>query len=109
MSLGSVWAPIVLAYEDRFKVAVLITGGVAFEKAAGTAPRVKAPVLLLGGRYDYMLPVETSQRPLMKLLGTPDADKRHVIFDAGHLPLPRAEVIRETLAWLDRYQGRGPR
>jgi hypothetical protein len=51
---------------------------------------------------------ETSQRPLMKLLGTPDADTRHVIFEAGHLPLPRAEVVRETLAWLDRYQGRGP-
>ena len=79
------------------------------ERGAGNAPRVKVPVLLLGGRYDYMIPVETAQRPLMKLLGTPEVDKRHVIFEAGHLPLPRAEVIRETLDWLDRYQGRGSR
>ncbi len=60
--------------------------------------------LLLGGRYDYIFPVETRQKPLMDLLATPDEDKHHVIFEAGHLPLPRADMIRETLEWLDRYQ-----
>ena len=67
--------------------------------------RITVPVLLLAGRYDYIFPVETSQVPFMDLLGTPDKDKRHVVFEAGHLPLPRSELIRETLEWLDRYQG----
>jgi hypothetical protein len=40
-----------------------------------------------------------------ELIATPEKHKRHVIFEAGHLPLPRAELIRETLGWLDRYQG----
>ena len=61
--------------------------------------------LLLAGRYDYICLVETSHVAFMDLLGTPDKDKRHVVFEAGHLPLPRSEMIRETLAWLDRYQG----
>ena len=68
-------------------------------------PRAVLPVLMLGGRYDFIFPVETSQKPLFKLLGTPARDKRLVIFEnAGHVP-PRIELIREVLDWLDRYLG----
>jgi pimeloyl-ACP methyl ester carboxylesterase len=105
LSLGGFWGPVTLAYEDRFRVAIFIAGGLAGSMAASTAPRVTVPVLLLGGRYDYMVPVDTSQKALFDLLGTPAELKRRVIFEAGHLPLPRADVIRETLEWLDRYQG----
>ena len=63
------------------------------------------PVLLLSGRHDYVFPYDTSQRPLFELLGTPASEKRHVVFDAGHDPLPRSQVIREILAWLDKYLG----
>jgi hypothetical protein len=59
---------------------------------------------MLNGRSDYFYPLETSQLPLYRSLGTPAQDKRHVLFDSGHL-LPRNEVIRETLDWLDRYLG----
>jgi hypothetical protein len=31
-------------------------------------------------------------------------DRRHVIYEAGHIP-PQEEVIRESLAWLDKYLG----
>jgi hypothetical protein len=31
--------------------------------------------------------------------------KRHVVHEAGNSPLPRVELIKETLAWLDKYQG----
>jgi pimeloyl-ACP methyl ester carboxylesterase len=61
------------------------------------------PVLMLNGRYDHIFPLETSQKPLFALLGTPPADKRHVIYDAGHFPLPRNEWIPEALAWLEKY------
>ncbi len=106
LSLGSVTAPLMLATEPRFKLAVLLAGGLSSGRTTSRmVPRVTVPVLLLAGRYDYIFPVETRQMPLMDLLGTPEKEKRHVIFEAGHLPLPRAEVIRETLEWLDRYQG----
>ena len=49
---------------------------------------------------------ERSVRHLRALLGTPAAAKRHVVYDAGHDPLPRSQVIREILAWLDLYLGK---
>ena len=105
LSLGSREAPIMLVYEDRFRVAVLLAGGVGRDDfTSRLVPRVTVPLLLLSGRYDYIFPVETRQTPFMDLLGTPEEDKRHVVFAAGHLPLPRAEMIRETLEWLDRFQ-----
>jgi pimeloyl-ACP methyl ester carboxylesterase len=51
-------------------------------------PRIKQPVLLLNGRFDHYFPVETSQRPFFRLLGTPPAQKRQVIADGGHF-VPR--------------------
>jgi len=61
------------------------------------------PVLMLNGRYDSVLPVDKSQKPMFKLLGTPEKDKRHILFDSGHLP--REYVNEETLKWMDRYLG----
>jgi dienelactone hydrolase len=102
--------PQLLAVEDRFKAAVLYSGGFYLTKTLPEvdpihfAPRVKLPVLMLNGRSDFFAPVETAQEPLYRLLGTPPPDKRHVIFESGHV-LPQNEVIRETLDWLDRYLG----
>jgi dienelactone hydrolase len=108
LSLGSSAAPTMLASEPRFKSAVLIAGGMSGSTTSTNSrmvSRITVPVLLLAGRYDYIFPHETSQQPFMALLGTPAKDKRHVVYEAGHLPLPRSELIRETLEWLDRYQG----
>jgi len=41
---------------------------------------------------------------MFRLLGTPDKDKRHVVFDSGHV-LPPDLLIKEVLDWLDRYLG----
>ena len=103
---GGAWiAPVTLAAEDRFKVAVLIGGGLYRKLTAPWLHRVATPVLLLGGRYDSTFPIESTQKPFMDLLGTPEEHKRHVIYEeAGHLPLPRGPMIKETLDWLDRYQ-----
>jgi hypothetical protein len=41
------------------------------------------------------------------LLGTPEKDKRHVVFDAAHdVSLMSAEMNREMLGWLDKYLGK---
>jgi fermentation-respiration switch protein FrsA (DUF1100 family) len=67
--------------------------------------KVDIPVLMLNGQFDNLGPLETSVRPFYALLGTAEPDKRHVVAEGGHF-VPRALLIRETLDWLDRYQGR---
>ena len=49
-------------------------------------------------------PVETSQEPFFRRLGTREADKRYVLYSGGHV-LPRTQLIAESLAWLDKYLG----
>ena len=66
--------------------------------------RVKIPVLMLNGRYDAIEPLETAQLPMLQLLGTPEGQKRHVVYDSGH-GLPRNESIKEILNWLDEHLG----
>jgi hypothetical protein len=41
---------------------------------------------------------------MFRLLGTPPHDKRHVVFESAH-NVPRNDVIREVLTWMDRYWG----
>jgi hypothetical protein len=41
---------------------------------------------------------------MFNLLGTPKNDKNLIIYDAGHL-VPRTDLIKETLAWYDKYLG----
>ena len=75
---------------------------------AGITPsrraRIKIPMLMLNGRYDDYFPVETSQIPMFRLLGTPAEQKEHRVYEAGHL-VPRNEMTRQSLVWYDRYLG----
>ncbi len=110
ISWGSALAPIMLSVDDRVKVAVLVGGGLEFQKTLpevdplNFAPHVRIPVLMVNGRYDYFFPVETSHVPFFRLFGTPEKDKRDVIFDSGHVP-PNDLLIKEALDWFDRYLG----
>ena len=88
----------------RLKLAILHSGGFTYRglpaeaDAVNYAPRIRIPVLMLNGRHDYVLPSETSQKPLFQMLGTPAADKRYSA-EAGHDPLPRSQFIRESLSF----------
>ncbi len=110
VSEGGRVASVMLALENRFRTAVLIAPGFSQWKQLpevreiNFAPRVKLPVLMVNGRYDFVFPVENAQEPMFRWLGTPDKDKRRVVFESGHVP-PRNDVIRETLNWLDQYLG----
>jgi hypothetical protein len=73
--------------------------------AVNYLPRNHTPTLLIGGRTDYLVPVESHQEPLIRLLAVAPQDKRHVILSSGHELFPFDRVIKETLAWLDRYLG----
>lgn len=110
-SLGAILLSSAPAIENRIKVTVLIAGGYS----AGDNPpevsvltfvrRVTTPVLTINGRYDYLFPVETAQKPFFDLFGTAPEDRRHILLNAGHGGLPRTEIINETLSWLDKYLG----
>ena len=109
-SWGGAMGSVLPAVEDRIKVCVLIVPGFSLQKSLpevdelNFAPRVKIPVLMLNGRFDFFFPVETSQLPMFRLLGTPKEHKRHVVYETGH-NIPRHELIKETIDWLDRYLG----
>ncbi|MET0552672.1 MAG: protein kinase [Vicinamibacteria bacterium] len=100
-----------LALDDRLKVGVVHAGGLESAHVPAEidplnfAPRVREPFLLLNGRYDSGYPVEILQKPLVRLLGTPAKDKRHVLVDSGHSVARSLERMRETVDWLDRYLG----
>jgi hypothetical protein len=60
----------------------------------------------VNGREDFWFPVEMSQIPMFKLLGTADKDKRHVTVEGGHADfIHQRDVIQQVLDWLDRYLG----
>src|SRR5688500_12426136 len=110
VSLGGNRSSIILAVEQRFKTAVLWSGGLPLGSYVpevdpfNYTPRVKTPVILLNGRDDFTFPIETSQQPLYRLLGTPEADKAHKLYDGGHV-FPFSRMIKDSLDWLDKYLG----
>jgi hypothetical protein len=61
---------------------------------------------MINGEFDFFFPVATSQKPLYDLLGAPEEHKKYVVYRGGH-SVPQVELIREQLAWLDRYQDAG--
>jgi dienelactone hydrolase len=109
-SWGAGVAPLLLAVEPRIKMALLIVGGLYLQPALPEADpvhfarRVRIPVLMLNGRFDFFFPTESSQEPMFTLLGTPADRKRRVVYDTSHT-IPRTELIRETVEWMDRYLG----
>jgi predicted Ser/Thr protein kinase len=114
VSMGSADGVIVATLlQNRLKTIVFLDGGYFLQQPppgidqADFVPRIKKPVLMVNGRYDYTFPLETSQEPMFRMLGTPAAEKSHIVLDTPHdVTQQRAILIREVLAWLDRYLGR---
>ncbi len=110
LSWGAALGPIMTATNARIRVNLFLGGGLEQQKTLpecdplNFAPRVKQPTLMVNGRYDYFFPTATSQDPLFRNLGAASTDKKHVIFEAGHVP-PNDLVMKEVLAWLDKYLG----
>jgi eukaryotic-like serine/threonine-protein kinase len=114
VSMGSADGVIIATLlQDRLKTAILLDGGYFLgapppgADQANFAPRMKKPVLMVNGRYDFTFPVEKAQDPLFRMLGTPEADKRHVILETPHdVTEDRGQLTRVVLDWLDHYLGR---
>jgi dipeptidyl aminopeptidase/acylaminoacyl peptidase len=100
-----------MAIEPRFKAGVLVLAGIWLNpnhlpETIGSSylPRITIPVVMLNGKYDQTFPLETSQKPFFELLGTPPEHKKMILYNEGH-SLPRNEMIKESLNWLDTYLG----
>jgi len=110
LSWGGGLGAIMPAVEKRIKANVLYVAGLGFQHALPEADeinyigRVKQPTLILNGELDFFFPAETSQRPMFELLGTPAEHKKRLVYPGGH-SVPRTEMIKESLDWLDRYLG----
>jgi predicted esterase len=109
-SRGAALAPMMLAFEPRFKTAVLIAGGLPLNQPAPEVDplnflsRIHIPVLMVNGRNDFTRPYATAQVPMLKFLGTSAKDKHLEVFDSGHAP-PVTPTAKVVLEWLDRYLG----
>ena len=113
LSLGASVGALATTLETRFRSSVLFGTGFypAYftpERPAETRPhnflpRMQTPTLLVGGRYDFQIPLESAQKPFFDMIGTPS--KKHVVFDGGHVPTEFNDVIREILAWTDQWMG----
>ena len=112
LSMGALSSPYLLMSEPRIKSNILWSGGLLHRPGnvqeanllAGVVQRISVPTLMLNGQYDYIISYN-SQQMLFDLLGTNPADKKHVVFDAGHFGWPIGEFVKENLDWLDTYLG----
>ncbi|WP_019671195.1 SUMF1/EgtB/PvdO family nonheme iron enzyme [Eudoraea adriatica] len=109
-SWGGFMGGIIPAIEKRIKAIVLNVGGIQMNRALPEVdqlnylPRVTQPILMLNGKHDMFFPLETSQKPMYDLLGTPARDKKRIVYESGHL-VPRTDFVKETLLWFDQYLG----
>ena len=113
VSQGSAEGVIFLALEDRFQAAVFLDGGFFLmppapgADQADFAPRMKAPVLMVNGKYDYTFPPDQAQIPMFQMIGTAPADKFRKVLETPHdVTELKPELSREVLRFLDKYLGR---
>ena len=99
--------------QARLKTAIFLDGGYFLEtpepggNQAEFTPRIKNPVLMVNGRYDFTFSLEKSQNPMFEMLGTPAADKRHLVLNTPHdVTEQRPLLVKAVLDWLDHYLGR---
>ena len=111
VSWGGYMANILLAIDDRVQSATLYVAGLCFQRSKKEVesylytPRITMPVLMLNGEFDQFFPLESSQIPMFKLLGTPEEDKKHYVSKTGHF-VPGDVLITEHLGWLKKYENK---
>jgi dienelactone hydrolase len=110
VSMGAALGVNFAAVEDRIKTVIMLDGGFYNEKPLpGTdqvdfAPRLKAPVLLIAGRFDWIF---LGKDALLRMLGARAEDKKVVLLDTAHdVSEKRADMVREVVGWLDKYLGK---
>ncbi|MDG2020205.1 MAG: SUMF1/EgtB/PvdO family nonheme iron enzyme, partial [SAR86 cluster bacterium] len=107
MSYGALFNTHTLLFENRYKGAILYVGGVfptypPLVDGINHMPRIGTPFLMLNGEQDYLVP-KSAAMYFYQSTGTPEKDKKIVFYDSGHWPLPRNQMIKETLDFIKKY------
>lgn len=114
LSYGASQLPVLAVGEERLKAAALASVGLYFDRNRlpeadpfNFLSHFQIPTLMMNGRSDFDFPLETSIRPMFRLLGAPEKDKRQAIWEGSHGDLKEGSLIaiKETLDWFDRYLG----
>jgi predicted Ser/Thr protein kinase len=109
VSLGATLGLRLTALDDRLKASVLLGTGLTSAPYPpetdpfNFVPRIRVPTLLINGNRDFSYPLETSQKPLFRLLGA--REKHLASFEGGHIAVRVHGVMRVVLDWLDKYLG----
>jgi hypothetical protein len=109
-SAGSRLGLILGAVETRYRAFVFVGAGLspadrgisAAANPINFAPHIRAPKLIVQGRYDEDTPARTQSGPLFKLLPEP---KWMTLYDGGHVPSIEV-IMNATSAWLEKQLGR---
>ena len=111
-SWGGILGSIIPAIEERIKISIIDAGGLKpWQKKTKSevdfinyVSRVTIPTLMLNGRFDANVPYDYCTKPMFDLLGTPAKNKKLITYETDHI-IPRKDLIKESLAWLDLYFG----
>ena len=108
MSFGALFNTHSLLFENRYKAAILYVGGSfptypPLSDGLNHLPRIRTPFLMLNGEQDYLVP-KAAAMFFYNLTGTLPKDKKIIFYDSGHWPLPRNQMIRETLDFIEKYK-----
>jgi hypothetical protein len=109
-SAGSILGLVIGAFDQRYRTFIFVGAGIpatyrtiaAAANPINFAGSIRAPKLLLQGRYDEDTPLRTATEPLFKLLAEP---KRLLLYDGGHVPSVEV-TMSNTSGWLDEQMGR---
>jgi formylglycine-generating enzyme required for sulfatase activity/dienelactone hydrolase len=109
-SSGAQIGLILAAIETRYRAVVIMSAGLPISYIPFTAhvnpinfaSHIRAPKLIVQGRYDENTPLRTAAEPLFKLLPEP---KRLFIYDGGHVPAVEV-TMKAASGWLDDTLGR---
>ena len=109
-SAGAQLGLILAAVETRYRAVVMVGAGlpsayvgtIAEANPLNFASHVRAPKLIVQGRYDEDTNLRTAADPLFSLLAEP---KKRVIYEGGHVP--NVELLMGVASpWLDETLGR---
>ena len=108
-SQGASEGLIFAALDARYRAVVLMAGGMWPTRAdalpevryANFVPYIRAPKLMLNGRYDEVHPLATLIEPALRLMREP---KKLVLYDGSHTP-PVEIAVPTINGWLDETLG----
>jgi dipeptidyl aminopeptidase/acylaminoacyl peptidase len=97
------------AVETRYRAVILVGAGVVKDdlqtipeaNPINFAPHIRAPKLMIHGKYDEDTPLKAQGEPLFKLLREP---KRLELYEGGHIP-PWQVWVSKVNDWLDETMG----